>query len=86
MGKEIHITQSKEDADTSNNDPRDFDCRCSVCGKPGYVQQIPNVPVSDCFCDEHSPDDVFYPFTYVLPLIMLGLLIGIGWLIYRWLF
>ncbi len=32
-----------------------FDGPCDVCGKPGYVQQIPGVPVSGCFCDEHVP-------------------------------
>jgi len=87
IGKEISIAQSKEDADTSNNDPQDFDLRCTVCGRPGYVQPLPNAPISlDCFCDEHSSDDVFYPSIYVFPLFVLGLLIGIGWLIYRWIF
>lgn len=57
----------------------DTECPCSACGKPGYVQQIPGAPVSDCFCDQHAPSGVIKPL-YVL--IILALLIGIGLFIY----
>jgi hypothetical protein len=26
-----------------------------MCGKPGYVQQHPNAPMSACWCDECIP-------------------------------
>ncbi|TNF53490.1 hypothetical protein EP227_05850 [bacterium] len=62
---------------------KETDRLCSVCGKPGYVQQIPGVPVSDCFCDEHAPRGVIKPLHV---LIILSLFIGIGWLMYIWFF
>ncbi len=59
-----------------------FDGPCDVCGQPGYVQQIPGVPVSGCFCDEHAPTGppiislLFNLITYVIVFSV------IGWLIY----
>jgi hypothetical protein len=58
---------------------REYNGPCSVCGKPGCVQQIPRAPVSSCFCEDHVPSDTIKPFSM---LIALGLLLGLGWLIY----
>jgi len=58
---------------------QEFDGPCSVCGKPGYVQQIPGVPASGCFCENHVPSGTIKPVHIV---IALGLLVGLGWLIY----
>ena len=59
--------------------PQEFDGPCSVCGKPGYVQQIPGVPVSGCFCTDHVPSGTIQPIHIF---ISLGLLLGLGWLMY----
>jgi hypothetical protein len=59
--------------------PQQFDGPCSVCGKPGHVQQIPGVPASGCFCEDHVPTGTIKPLH---ALIVLGLLLGLGWLIY----
>jgi len=56
---------------------------CSVCGKPGYVQSLPGVPVSSCYCDEHVSDFVLKPISFVFFLI---LLVFLGWLIYFFVF
>jgi hypothetical protein len=56
--------------------------RCSVCGKPGRVQNLPGgVPVSDCFCDEHAPTFVVKPLPLLLALLALALVV---WLLYSW--
>ena len=59
--------------------PQEFDTPCSVCGKPGHVQQIPGVSASSCFCEDHVPNGAIKP---IHALIALGLLFGLGWLIY----
>jgi hypothetical protein len=59
--------------------PQKFDGPCSICGKPGYVQQIPGVSASACFCKDHVPSGTIKPIHIF---IVLGLLLGLGWLIY----
>ena len=59
--------------------PQEFDGPCSICGKPGHVQQIPGVPASGCFCEDHVPTGTIKPLH---ALIALGLLLGLGWIIY----
>jgi hypothetical protein len=59
---------------------------CWVCGKPGYIRQIPEVPVSGCYCDEDVPSGppiVFYLSNLLFVLIFIS---GIGWLIYHLIF
>ena len=63
--------------------PKEFDGPCSVCGKPGYVQNLPGVPASSCFCEDHVPSGTIQP---IHVLIVLGLLLGLGWFIYTLLF
>lgn len=56
---------------------------CSICGKPGFFYNYPNMPVSDFFCEEHTPGMVITPLHW---LFFLVILIGIGWLVYTWFF
>jgi DNA-directed RNA polymerase subunit RPC12/RpoP len=58
---------------------QEFDGPCSVCGKPGYVRQIPGVSASACFCRDHVPSGTFRPIHIF---IVLALLVGLGWLMY----
>lgn len=58
---------------------QEFDGPWSVCAKPGYVQQIRGVAVSDCFCEDHVPSDTIKP---IHVFVGVGLLLGLGWLIY----
>ena len=63
-----------------------FDGTCEVCGKPGYVQQIPGVPVSGCFCDEHAPTGppiISVLFNLTIFLILFSV---IGYLVYFFFF
>jgi len=59
--------------------PEKFDGSCSVCGKPGNIQQIPGVPVSSCFCDKHAEGQPLKPLTL---LFIVGIFIGMGILVY----
>ena len=59
----------------------EFDGPCSVCGKPGYVRQIPGVAVSECFCEDHVPGDTIKPIHIV---VALALIFGLIWLIYTY--
>jgi hypothetical protein len=56
-----------------------FDGACSVCGKPGSVQQIPGAPVSGCFCEDHVPSGSIRPIHLF---IALALFLALGWLLY----
>ena len=62
------------------------------CGKPGHVRHYPGAyPVTACWCDEHYEVAAtgFNPVAWVFGLfawgIFLGLIVLVGWLIYRWL-
>ena len=77
--KRLRTSREKEDL----TKPREFDGPCSVCGKPGYVQNLPGVPASACFCEDHVPRGTIQPIHI---LIALGLLLGLGWLIYTFFF
>ena len=52
---------------------------CSICGKPGYVHQLPGVPVSDICCEEHAQARTFNPISMLINLIVL---LGMGLLLY----
>ncbi|MGD8763007.1 MAG: YbjQ family protein [Desulfobacteraceae bacterium] len=44
---------------------REFDGPCTLCGKPGYVQALPDVPVSDIRCEDcaqHLGKDILAGF------------------------
>ncbi len=74
-GQNLRKSHEKKDLRTK----QEFDGPCSVCGKPGYVQQIPGVPASSCFCEDHVPSSTIKPIQIF---IALGMLLGLGWLIY----
>lgn len=76
-------TKEKVDADKQTEGLRAPESPCSVCGKPGSFYNYPNMPVSDFFCDECSPGIVIKPLHVIF---YLALLIGMGWLIYKWFF
>ena len=57
----------------------EFDGPCSLCGKPGYVQALPGVPVSDIRCEECAQIRTFNPIAILMPVVMI---LGMGLLIY----
>jgi hypothetical protein len=73
--KDLRKSQEKKHLRTLQG----LDGPCSVCGKPGYVRQIPGVPASGCFCENHVPSGTIKPIHIF---IALGLFLGFGWLIY----
>jgi hypothetical protein len=77
--EETDLRKPQEPMKNQLRKSQECDTPCSVCGKPGYVQQLPGVPVSSCFCDDHVPDFTIQPIHI---LIALGLLLGLGWLMY----
>ncbi len=81
-----HLRKPQEDKDLRKSQEKkhlrtlqEFDGPCSVCGKPGSVQQIPGVSASGCFCEDHVPSGTIKPIHIF---IALGLLLGLGRLIY----
>lgn len=57
----------------------EFQGPCSICGKPGYVHQLPGLPVSDIRCEKHTRTRTFNPIIMSLNLVVL---LGVGLLIY----
>ena len=81
-----HLRKPQEEKDLRRSQDKkhlralqEFGGPCSICGEPGYVQQIPGVPASGCFCKNHVPSGTVKP---IHVFIALGLLLGLGWLIY----
>jgi hypothetical protein len=58
---------------------REFHGPCSLCGKPGYVQALPGVPVSEIRCEECAQIRTFNPIAILMPVVMI---LGMGLLIY----
>ncbi len=53
---------------------------CSVCGRPGRVQNLPgSVPASDCFCEEHMPSFTLKPLPILLALAGSLVLLWLLW-------
>jgi len=58
-----------------------IDAPCSVCGRPGRVQNLPGVPVSGCYCEEHAPTFVLKPFSVLLVLAAVALAAWLIWVL-----
>jgi len=58
---------------------REFDGPCSLCGKPGYVHQLPGVPASDIRCEDCARIRTFNPIAIMMNVVMI---VGLGLLIY----
>lgn len=67
---------------------REYAYSCCACGKPGEYHTTVNGPASmgDYYCDDHIPGHGINLVNFIQLLFMLGLLSGIGWLVYKWLF
>lgn len=78
-----HLRKPQEPVKSQLTKPQEFDGPCSVCGKPGYVQNLPGVPTSGCFCEDHTPGFTLQPIHIF---IALGLLFCLGWLMYTFFF
>ncbi len=53
---------------------------CSVCGRPGRVQNPPGgVPASDCFCEEHTPSFTIKPLAVLLLLAAALAVLWLAW-------
>ena len=77
--EEKDLRKPQEPMKSQLTKPQEFDGPCSVCGKPGYVYHYPHLPVSSCYCEDHTPDFTIQP---ILVLLVLGLLLALGWLMY----
>jgi hypothetical protein len=77
--EETDVRKPQEPMKNQLTKSQEFDTPCSVCGKPGDIQQIPGSPASSCFCQDHVPDFTIQPIHIF---IALGLLLGLGWLMY----
>jgi hypothetical protein len=64
--------------DNTREKSRKFDGPCTLCGKPGYVQALPGVPVSDIRCEDCARIHTFNPIAMLMPVVMI---LGIGLLI-----
>ena len=61
------------------NNLQKFHERCSICGKPGHVHQLPGVPASDIRCEEHMQTRTFNPIKMLTNVV---LYLGMGLLLY----
>jgi hypothetical protein len=57
----------------------EFDGPCSLCGKPGYVQALPKVPVSGIRCEDCAQIRTFNPIYILMNIVMI---LGMGLLIF----
>ena len=64
--------------DNTREKSRKFDGPCTLCGKPGYVQALPGVPVSDIRCEDCARIHTFNPIAMLMPVVMI---LGMGLLI-----
>lgn len=62
---------------------------CSICGRPGHIRHYPgSSPYTGSWCDAHyaAVASGFNPIVLGLNILLIALVLGLGWLVYAWVF